>query len=45
MANEMWDEFTYSFPNFNGNTVEVWEWISDLIPHIIVNIYAGIKPC
>ena len=29
----MWDEITYSFPNFNGATVEVWEWISDFIPH------------
>ena len=29
----MWDEITYPFPNFNGGTVEVWEWISDFIPH------------
>ena len=29
----MWDEITYPFPNFNGATVEVWEWISDFIPH------------
>ena len=24
---------TYLFPNFNGATVEVWEWISHAIPH------------
>ena len=22
----MWDEITYPFPNFNGATVDVWEW-------------------
>ena len=30
-----WDEMTYPFPNFNGCTVEVWEWISNLISHFI----------
>ena len=30
---DMWDEMTYPFPNFNGYTVEVWEWISIFIPH------------
>ena len=30
---KMWDEITYPFPNFNGCTVEVWEWISNIIPH------------
>ena len=24
---------TYPFQNFNGATVEVWEWISNFIPH------------
>ena len=27
MPSEVWDEITYPFPNFNGATVEVWEWI------------------
>ena len=31
---KMWDEITYPSPNFNGCTVEVWEWISNFIPHI-----------
>ena len=30
---KVWDEITYPFPNFNGYTVEVWEWISNFIPH------------
>ena len=29
----VWDEITYPFPNFNGGTVEVWEWLSNFIPH------------
>ena len=28
-----WDYITYPFPNFNGTTVEIWEWISN-ISHI-----------
>ena len=24
---------TFPFPNFNGCTVEVWEWISNFEPH------------
>ena len=29
----MWDKNTYQFPNFNCATIEVWEWISNFIPH------------
>ena len=29
----MRDENAYPFPNFNGVAVEVWEWISNFIPH------------
>ena len=32
---KMWDKITYPFPNFNGATVEVWEWISNFILHFI----------
>ena len=28
-----WEEITYPFPNLNSCTVEVWEWISNFIPH------------
>ena len=33
MSNKVWDEITYPVPNFNGATVEVWEWISNFISH------------
>ena len=29
----MWDKITYPSPNCNGRIVEVWEWISNFIPH------------
>ena len=29
----VWDKITYPFPNFNCATIEVWEWISNFIPH------------
>ena len=32
MQSNVWDEITYPFLNFNGYTIEVWEWISNLIP-------------
>ena len=38
MPNLEWGEITYPFPNFNGCTVEVWEWISNFIPHYIMDV-------
>ena len=35
---KMWDEISYPFPNFNGSTVDVWEWITDFIPHFIMDV-------
>ena len=32
-------EITYPFPNFNGTTVEVWEWISNFIPYFIGHVF------
>ena len=32
-------EITYPFPNFNSCTIEVWEWISNFIPHLITVFY------
>ena len=34
---------TYPFPNFNGCTVEVWEWICNFIPHFIIAVIT--YPC
>ena len=42
---KMWDKITYPFPNFNGAPVEVWEWISDCIPHFTVEVWEWISDC
>ena len=33
--NKVLDVITNPFPKFNGAVVEVWEWISNLIPRFI----------
>ena len=38
MPSKVWDEIPYPFANFNGCTVEVWEWISNFIPHFVMNV-------
>ena len=48
MHNKVWDNITYPFPNFNGATAEVWEWISNLILHLTMDVitypfHAGLK--
>ena len=51
MSSYVWDEIIHPFPNLNDCTVEVLEWISYFIPHLIIGvifIHAGIKvfnPC
>ena len=47
MPSELWDELRYPFPNFNSATVEVWGWISNFIPHFIMNVitYPCCKSC
>ena len=35
---KMWDDISSLFPNFNVCAVEVWEWISNFIPHFIIGI-------
>ena len=34
----VWDEIAYPVPNFNGWTIEVWEWISNSITHLIMDV-------
>ena len=34
----VWYEITYPFPNFNGGTVEVWEWITS--SHILLDMWS-----
>ena len=38
-----WDGLTYLFLTFNGCTTEVWEWINNFIPHIIIDVIT--YPC
>ena len=35
---KMWDGCAYPFPNVNGSSVEVWEWIGFFIPHSIMDV-------
>ena len=32
------EKLTYQFPNFNGATVEVWEWVSNFTPHVMMDV-------
>ena len=34
----MWNGINYPLPNFNGATVEVWEWMTNFIPHFIMDV-------
>ena len=43
MPIKVWDEITYPVPNFNGCTVEVWEWIINFMPQFITD--AITYPC
>ena len=43
MPNKVCNEITYPFPNFNGCTVEAWEWMINFIPHFIMDVI--IHPC
>ena len=38
MSSKVWDEIIHTFPNFNGCTIEVLEWIHNLIQHISMDV-------
>ena len=38
MSSKAWDEITDPFPNFNGVTVEVWDWISNFVRLFIMDV-------
>ena len=38
MPSEVWDDIIYQLPNFNGATVEVFEWISNFIRHFVMDL-------
>ena len=35
---KVWHQITYPVPNFNGEDVELWEWISNFTPHFIMDV-------
>ena len=43
MPSNALDEITYPFPKFNSYTVEVWEWISNLVRRFNMDVI--IYPC
>ena len=43
MARTVRDEITFSFPHSEGCIVEVFIWISNLIPHFIIDVIC--HPC
>ena len=40
---KMWDEITYPFPNFNCAAIELWEWLSNFIPHFTGHVISVLK--
>ena len=38
MPSKMWGEITYPFLNFNCVSIEIYDWISNFVPHLIINI-------
>ena len=45
ILSNVYDEITYPFSNFNGETVEVWERISNFIIHIITDVITKTNKC
>ena len=43
MPSNLWDEIIHVLPNFNGAAIGIWEWISNFIPHFIMD--AITSPC
>ena len=38
MQSKMYGEMSPEFPNFSGCTGEIWEWISNFIPHSLIDV-------
>ena len=43
MPSKVWEEIINPFLNINGSTVEVKEWISNYIPHNLMDVIT--YPC
>ena len=35
---KVWGEIIYTCLNFNVETLEVWEWVSNFMPHFIMDV-------
>ena len=35
MPDKVWDNITYLLPIFNSTAIDIWEWISNFIPHFV----------
>ena len=38
-----WNEIIQLLANFNGATVEVWEWVSNFIPHFTTHVITYVE--
>ena len=38
MRSKVWDIITCPLPNFSGVIIEVWEWVSNWIPHFMMDV-------
>ena len=38
MLSKVWDYIIYPLPNFNICIIEVWEWLSNFIPYIVMDV-------
>ena len=38
MPSKKWDDITDPYPNLNGTTVEVLDWINNFISHFMMDI-------
>ena len=30
---KVWDEIIFPFPNYNGLTIDAWEWMGNFVTH------------
>ena len=41
--NKVWDDIVHPIPNYIGANVEIWKWLSNFIPHLIMDVIT--YPC
>ena len=43
--NGEYGEITYPFPNIDGTTIEVWEWMGNFVPNFTGHVITNGDPC